>query len=79
MGHHNDRIVFATKFVHTFRNHAKSIDIKTKKIRLSIKEMEAPSPVQTPSSSQYINNRENIGSTLAHALADVKIGNQHKE
>jgi len=57
----------------------KSIDIKTKKIRLSIKEMEAPSPVQTPSSSQYINNRENIGSTLAHALADVKIGNQHKE
>ena len=57
----------------------KSIDVKTKKIRLSIKDMEAPAPVQTPSSSQYINNRENIGSNLAQALADVKIGNQNKE
>lgn len=57
----------------------KSIDVKTKKIRLSIKDMEAPAPVQTPSSSQYINNRENIGSNLAQALADVKIGSQHKD
>jgi len=57
----------------------KSIDVKTKKIRLSIKDMEAPAPVQTPSGSQYINNRENIGSNLAQALADVKIGNQHKD
>ncbi len=57
----------------------KSIDVKTKKIRLSIKDMEAPAPVQTPSASQYINNRENIGSNLAQALADVKIGNQHKD
>ena len=57
----------------------KSIDVKTKKIRLSIKDMEAPAPVQTPTTSQYINNRENIGSNLAQALADVKIGNQHKD
>jgi small subunit ribosomal protein S1 len=61
----------------------KSIDIKTKKIRLSIKEMEAPAPQQasasTTASSQYINNRENIGSNLAQALADVKISGQPKE
>ena len=55
----------------------KSIDIKTKKIRLSIKDLEAPAP--TPASNQYLNNRENIGSTLARALADVKIGGQPKE
>jgi len=60
----------------------KSIDVKTKKIRLSIKEMEAPTPVAattTTASSQYLNNRENIGSNLAQALADVKIGGQSKE
>jgi small subunit ribosomal protein S1 len=57
----------------------KSIDVKTKKIRLSIKEMEAPTPAPATTSSQYINNRENIGSNLAQALADVKIGGQSKE
>jgi small subunit ribosomal protein S1 len=54
----------------------KSIDIKSKKIRLSIKDMEAPPP--TPTTNQYINNPENIGSNLAQALAEVKIGNQQK-
>jgi small subunit ribosomal protein S1 len=54
----------------------KSIDTKAKKIRLSIKDMEAPPP--TPTTNQYINNPENIGSNLAHALAEVKIGNQQK-
>ena len=54
----------------------KSIDPKSKKIRLSIKEMEAPAP--TPASNQYINNQENIGSNLGQALADVKINNQQK-
>jgi small subunit ribosomal protein S1 len=54
----------------------KSIDPKSKKIRLSIKEMEAPTP--TPASNQYINNQENIGSNLGQALADVKINNQQK-
>jgi small subunit ribosomal protein S1 len=59
----------------------KSIDSKTKKIRLSIKDMEAPAPTSTTPSAanQYINNRENIGSNLAQALADVKIGGQPKE
>jgi small subunit ribosomal protein S1 len=54
----------------------KSIDIKSKKIRLSIKDMEVPPP--QPTSNQYINNSENLGSNLAQALADVKIGNQTK-
>ncbi len=58
----------------------KSIDPKTKKIRLSIKEMEAPAPPASSSSSpnQYINNKENLGSSLAQALAEVKINNQSK-
>ena len=54
----------------------KSIDTKSKKIRLSIKDMEAPPP--TPEKNQYINNTENIGSHLAQALAEVKIGNPKK-
>jgi hypothetical protein len=63
----------------------KSIDTKLKKIRLSIKEMEAPvtAPASqsqsTLASNQYINNQENIGSNLAQALADVKIGSQQKD
>jgi hypothetical protein len=38
--------------------------------------MEAPPPA--PSSNQYINNTENLGSNLAQALAEVKIGNNKK-
>lgn len=59
----------------------KSIDVKTKKIRLSIKDMEAPAPSPAPASAtnQYLNNRENIGSNMAQALADVKIGGHGKE
>ena len=56
----------------------KSIDPKSKKIRLSIKELEAPAPAPTPTSNQYINNTENIGSNLSQALADVKINNSQK-
>ena len=56
----------------------KSIDPKTKKIRLSIKELEAPAPAQAPTSNQYINNTENIGSNLSQALAEVKINNPQK-
>jgi len=55
----------------------KSIDTKSKKIRLSIKDME--SPVSTPASNQYINNTENIGSNLGQALAEVKINDQQKD
>ncbi len=54
----------------------KSIDTKSKKIRLSIKDMEAPPPA--PATNQYINNTENLGSNLAQALAEVKIGNPPK-
>ena len=54
----------------------KSIDPKSKKIRLSIKELEAPAP--SPASNQYINNSENVGSNLSRALADLKIKNQQK-
>ena len=56
----------------------KSIDPKSKKIRLSIKEMEAPAPPPPSSHNQYINNTENVGSNLSQALADVKIGTQQK-
>jgi len=56
--------------------YVKSIDAKAKKIRLSIKDMEAPPP--TPAKNQYLNNTENIGSSLAQALADVRIGNPPK-
>ncbi|KQC09745.1 MAG: 30S ribosomal protein S1 [Smithella sp. SDB] len=54
----------------------KSIDPKSKKIRLSIKELEAPAP--PPASNQYINNRENIGSNLGQVLAGARINNQQK-
>jgi len=58
----------------------KSIDPKSKKIRLSIKELEAPAPTPTPTptSNQYINNTENIGSNLSQALAEIKINNPQK-
>ncbi len=58
----------------------KSIDSKSKKIRLSIKELEAPAPIPTPTptANQYINNKENIGSNLSQALAEVKINNPQK-
>jgi len=52
----------------------KSIDPKSKKIRLSIKDAEAPAP---SSSNHYLNNKENLGSNLAQALAEVRI-NQSK-
>ncbi|MCX7634115.1 MAG: 30S ribosomal protein S1 [Syntrophales bacterium] len=50
----------------------KNIDLKSKKIRLSIKDYESAS--EGPTMRQYINNRENIGSNLGRALADIKIG-----
>jgi small subunit ribosomal protein S1 len=49
----------------------KSIDIKTKKIRLSIKDYETASDGY--SVNQYINNKENVGSNLGKVMADVKI------
>lgn len=51
----------------------KNIDVKNKKIRLSIKELEAPAPQEAPAGAAYINNRENVGSNLGRALADIRI------
>jgi small subunit ribosomal protein S1 len=55
----------------------KNVDPKSRKIRLSIKDYEAGTEVH--SVNQYINNRENIGSSLSQALADVKIVDTEKE
>jgi small subunit ribosomal protein S1 len=49
----------------------KNVDPKSRKIRLSIKDYEAGADGQ--SIHQYINNRENVGSSLSKALADVKV------
>jgi small subunit ribosomal protein S1 len=49
----------------------KNVDPKSRKIRLSIKDYEAGS--EGHSVNQYLNNRENIGSSLSKALADIKI------
>jgi len=50
----------------------KSIDSKARKIRLSIKDYETGAEGPTVQ-HQYLNNRENMGSSLGRALADVKI------
>ena len=49
----------------------KSIDSKGRKIRLSIKDYETAA--EGPAVHQYLNNRENIGSSLGKALADARI------
>jgi small subunit ribosomal protein S1 len=49
----------------------KNIDPKSRKIRLSIKDYEAGADGHAV--HQYINNRENVGSSLSKALADVKV------
>jgi len=49
----------------------KNIDVKNKKIRLSLKDGEADA--EGHSANHYINNRESVGSNLGKALADVRI------
>ena len=49
----------------------KNVDPKSRKIRLSIKDLET-STEENPV-HQYINNRENVGSSMSKALADMKI------
>ncbi|MDP1990415.1 MAG: 30S ribosomal protein S1 [Syntrophales bacterium] len=49
----------------------KNVDPKSRKIRLSIKDYETGT--EGHSVNQYLNNRENIGSNLSKALADIKI------
>ncbi len=50
----------------------KSVDVKGRKIRLSIKDTEV-NPEAGRSVSQYLNNRENVGSSLGKALADLDV------
>jgi len=50
----------------------KSVDVKGRKIRLSIKDTEV-NPEGSHSVSQYLNNRENVGSNLGQALADADV------
>ncbi|MCE5281093.1 MAG: 30S ribosomal protein S1 [Deltaproteobacteria bacterium] len=50
----------------------KNVDPKSRKIRLSIKDYESGSD-GGHSVNQYLNNKENVGSNLSKALADVKI------
>jgi small subunit ribosomal protein S1 len=49
----------------------KNIDLKNRRIRLSVKDYEATT--EDHPINQYLNNRENISSSLGKALADVKI------
>ena len=49
----------------------KNIDVKNKKIRLSLKDGEVET--EGHSANHYINNRESVGSNLGKALADVRI------
>ncbi|MCK9365030.1 MAG: 30S ribosomal protein S1 [Syntrophales bacterium] len=55
----------------------KNVDPKSRKIRLSIKDLETGASSTKGSegkqANQYINNQENIGSSLSQALADIKI------
>jgi small subunit ribosomal protein S1 len=51
----------------------KNIDLKNRKIRLSIKDLESPSEAEGSTIKQYLNNKENVGSNLGKALADIKI------
>jgi len=55
----------------------KNVDPKSRKIRLSIKDLETEaSSTKGPEgkeANQYINNQANIGSSLSQALADIKI------
>ncbi|MDD5167524.1 MAG: 30S ribosomal protein S1 [Syntrophales bacterium] len=51
----------------------KNIDLKNRKIRLSIKDLEGPSEAEGATMKQYLNNKENVGSNLGKALADIKI------
>ena len=52
----------------------KNIDVKERKIRLSIKDGHEEPPPETDRTNQYLNNKEKVSSTLSDALADVKIG-----
>jgi small subunit ribosomal protein S1 len=52
----------------------KSMDVKNRKIRLSIKDCESSSEGNS-NNNRYLNNTENVGYNLREALADIKISN----
>jgi small subunit ribosomal protein S1 len=55
----------------------KSVDLQNRRIRLSIKDYE--SATEGPSSvTQYLNNKENVGSNLGKVLADMKMAENDK-
>jgi small subunit ribosomal protein S1 len=55
----------------------KSVDLQNRRIRLSIKDYE--SVTEGPSSvTQYLNNKENVGSNLGKVLADIKMAENDK-
>jgi small subunit ribosomal protein S1 len=55
----------------------KSVDLQNRRIRLSIKDYE--STTEGPSSvTQYLNNKENVGSNLGKVLADMKMAENDK-
>ena len=51
----------------------KNVDVKNKKIRLSIKDSDPEN--EEHAADQYINNRENVSSNFGKALADIRILN----
>ncbi|HOK06788.1 MAG TPA: 30S ribosomal protein S1 [Syntrophales bacterium] len=52
----------------------KNIDLKNRKIRLSIRDYEIAA--EGPTVKRYLNNRENVSSNLGKVLADIKIGDK---
>jgi small subunit ribosomal protein S1 len=55
----------------------KSVDLQNRRIRLSIKDYE--SATEGPSSvTQYLNNKENVGSNLGKVLAEMKMAENDK-
>lgn len=55
----------------------KSVDLQNRRIRLSIKDYESATEGLSPV-TQYINNKENVGSNLGKVLADVKMAETDK-
>jgi len=55
----------------------KSVDLQNRRIRLSIKDYESATE-GPPSGTQYLNNKENVGSNLGKVLADMKMAENDK-
>jgi len=53
----------------------KSIEVKNRKIRLSVKDLQSPREADPSSAKQYLNNKEKLVSNLGKVLADVKLSN----